>query len=188
MVKDKVAIIGAGGIGFDVAELLVSEEESNDDWYEKWRIDTEYLHRGGVTPEADHVMKIDASAEETADDPQARKVYLLQRKDEKPGNRLAKTTGWIRRVSLRRAGVEMMQNVTYEKIDDFGLHIRHQGERLTLAVDNVIVCAGQESNDDLYQQLRALGRKVYVIGGAKKAAELDAETAIRDGLELAYSL
>ena len=117
-----------------------------------------------------------------------RKIYLLQRKDEKPGKRLAKTTGWIRRLSLRRAGVEMMQNVSYEKIDDFGLHIRYQGEQLTLAVDNVIICAGQQSNDSLYRQLQALGRSVYVIGGAKKAAELDAETAIRDGLELAYRL
>jgi len=111
----------------------------------------------------------------------------LQRKDEKLGKNLARTTGWIRRLSLRRAGVEMMANVSYEKIDDAGLHIIKEGKHLTLAVEHVIICAGQRSESGLFKQMAALGKTVHIIGGAKKAAELDAETAIREGLELAYS-
>ena len=118
--------------------------------------------------------------------PQNRAVYLLQRKNEKPGKHLARTTGWIRRVTLRNAGVEMLSNVAYEEIDDFGVHIMHEGKRKTLAVDHVIICAGQDSQRHLYQQLRAISQPVHIIGGANKAAELDAETAIREGMQLAY--
>lgn len=175
--KDKVAIIGAGGIGFDVAEMLVTDSETGDDWYKKWNIDKTYQQRGGVLD--DHSVSGDVLKSE-------REVYLLQRKDEKPGKNLARTTGWIRRLSLRRAGVKMMPNVSYQKIDDCGLHIISEGKEITLAVDHIIICAGQRSEDGLYQQLSALGQKTYIIGGAKKAAELDAETAIREGLELAY--
>jgi 2,4-dienoyl-CoA reductase (NADPH2) len=174
MIKDKVAIIGAGGIGFDVAEMIVAQKQNNIDWYKKWGIDKTYKYRGGLIK--NNVNQIDKQA-----------VYLLQRKDEKPGKNLARTTGWIRRLTLRRAGVKMMSNVNYEKIDDFGLHIIYQGKAMTLAVDHVIICAGQVSVNTLYNQLRALGQPVHIIGGAKKASELDAETAIREGLELAYS-
>jgi len=179
----KVAIIGAGGIGFDVAEMLVTEDESKQGWYRKWGIDTRYENRGGLL-DAD----LDVESEQTVDNEHQRTVYLLQRKQSKPGISLARTTGWIRRLSLRKAGVIMLSDVSYQKIDDFGLHIRHHGEARTLAVDHVIVCAGQASEDALYRQLSKIGQPTHIIGGAKKAAELDAETAIRQGMELAYKL
>jgi 2,4-dienoyl-CoA reductase (NADPH2) len=170
-IKQKVAIIGAGGIGFDVAELLVNDE--GNDWFKNWGIDKTFKNNGGLLAEP--------IQPETKRD-----VYLLQRKKQKLGENLARTTGWIRRLTLRQAGVKMMSDVRYEKIDDAGLHILHEGKKVTLAVDHVIVCAGQESQNSLYNQLRELGQPVHIIGGAKKAAELDAETAIREGMELAY--
>ncbi len=176
-IKDKVAIIGAGGIGFDVAEMLIVNDKKNageeDEWYDFWGIDKQYRSRGGLLND-----NVNHEARRT--------VYLLQRKDEKPGKNLARTTGWIRRLTLRKAGVKMLSNLRYEKIDDFGLHIVHQGKNETLAVDHIIVCAGQKSESSLYNQLHDIGYPVHVIGGAKKAAELDAETAIREGMELAY--
>jgi len=182
-IKNKVAIIGAGGIGFDVAEMLITQNENNNDWYQKWSIDRSYKSRGGVLQdEVNLTGKDDTNSEHE----NARTVYLLQRKNEKLGKNLARTTGWIRRLSLRKAGVNMMSDISYEKIDDFGLHILHQGKKVTLAVDHVIVCAGQQSENSLYQQLGAIGQPVHIIGGAKKAAELDAETAIREGMVLAY--
>jgi 2,4-dienoyl-CoA reductase (NADPH2) len=174
-IKDRVAIIGAGGIGFDVAEMLIKpkKEEKKDDWFESWGIDKHYNNRGGILDEA-----LSSGAR--------RVVYLLQRKNEKLGKKLARTTGWIRRLTLRKAGVKMLSDLTYEKIDDYGLHINHKGKKETLAVDHVIVCAGQESENSLYKQLSDIGQPVHIIGGAKKAAELDAETAIREGMILAY--
>ena len=176
-IKDKVAIIGAGGIGFDVAEMLVNDHESDDGsgngWYANWGIDKNLENRGGIVKEV--VRK-----------KPKRSIYLLQRKDEKLGRKLARTTGWIRRLTLRYAQVKMLSDVRYEKIDDAGLHINHGGKKITLAVDHVIICAGQVSQNELYNQLRALGQPVHIIGGASKAAELDAEAAIREGLELAY--
>jgi len=178
-IKQKVAIIGAGGIGFDVAEMLISpgkgEADYADTWYESWGIDRQFRNRGGLLKQA-------------VPHHSGRTVYLLQRKNEKPGKNLARTTGWIRRLSLRQAGVKMLSAVSYEKIDDNGLHIIHRGKQEVLAVDHIIVCAGQESNNNLYKQLENSGRRVHLIGGAKKAAELNAETAIREGMELAYSL
>ena len=175
--KNRVAIIGAGGIGFDVAEMLMHKvtDENEENWFESWGIDKKYSQRGGVLSQP---VKHDSG----------RLVYLLQRKNEKPGRRLARTTGWIRRLTLRKAGVRMLSDLSYEKIDDFGLHIVHKGEEKTLAVDHVIVCAGQESEDELYKRLNDIGQPVCVIGGAKKAAELDAETAIREGMLLAYKI
>lgn len=171
----RVAIIGAGGIGFDVAELMVEDDtcSDRDGWLQSWGIDRRFEHRGAVLDVTEEI-------------PAKRTVYLLQRKDEKLGKHLARTTGWIHRLSLRRAGVQMLSAVEYRKIDDFGVHIRHRGKEEVLAVDNVIICAGQVSNDELYRRLLALGQPVHLIGGAKKAAELDAETAIRQGMELAY--
>jgi 2,4-dienoyl-CoA reductase (NADPH2) len=175
-IKDKVAIIGAGGIGFDVAEMLVAKQQ--EDWYQSWGIDKQYANRGGLLTE---------QVKQQLNQHGKRDVYLLQRKNEKPGKNLARTTGWIRRLTLRRAGVTMMTGVRYEKIDDFGLHVVHNGESKTLAIDHVIICAGQESENTLYRQLHDIGQPVHIIGGAKKAAELDAETAIREGMILAYS-
>jgi 2,4-dienoyl-CoA reductase (NADPH2) len=174
-IKDKVAIIGAGGIGFDVAEMLVSED---NDWYKSWGIDKQYAHRGGLLDEA-----VGQGVRQGV----KREVYLLQRKNEKPGKNLARTTGWIRRLTLRKAGVKMMTGLSYVKIDDFGLHIERDGVKQVLAVDHVIICAGQESDDGLYKELNSIGQPVHIIGGAKKAAELDAETAIREGMMLAYT-
>jgi 2,4-dienoyl-CoA reductase (NADPH2) len=175
-IKDKVAIIGAGGIGFDVAEMLVHDHAADDaeGWYRQWGIDKQYANRGGVLNEEAGLKA-------------RREVYLLQRKDEKPGSKLARSTGWIRRLTLRKAGVKMMTGVHYEKIDDFGLHIEHDGKKQVLAVDHVIICAGQESENSLFKQLNMIGQPVHIIGGASKAAELDAETAIREGMMLAYS-
>lgn len=179
-IKNKVAIIGAGGIGFDVAEMLIAETDdcqqegySNSSWYEQWGIDTKYRNRGGLLEKEVNLQPL-------------RTVYLLQRKNEKPGKNLARTTGWIRRLSLRKAGVQMLSDLQYEKIDDSGLHIIRQGKKETLAVDHVIICAGQESENSLYRRLKSIGQPVHIIGGAKKAAELDAETAIREGMVLAY--
>ena len=176
-IKDKVAIIGAGGIGFDIAEMLVAAdgENSREHWYEYWGVDRQYRNRGGLLSEPMEYKP-------------ARTVYLLQRKNEKPGKNLARTTGWIRRLTLRKAGVVMLSDLQYENIDDAGLHIVRNGKSETLAIDHVIVCAGQKSEDALYRKLREIGQSVKIIGGAKKAAELDAETAIREGLELAYQL
>ena len=172
-IKNRVAIIGAGGIGFDIAEMLIHKETDENSWFEGWGIDKNYENRGGL-------LKAEAK------DGDGRIIYLLQRKDEKPGKNLARTTGWIRRLTLRKAGVRMMSDLSYEKIDDFGLHIVHKGKEETLAVDHVIICAGQESENSLYKQLSDIGQSVHIIGGAKKAAELDAEAAIREGMVLAY--
>ena len=176
-----IAIIGAGGIGFDIAEMLVTPpmNETGEDyaayWYEKWGVDTRYRQRGGLLAKP-------------LPRESGRTVYLLQRKREKPGKHLARSTGWIRRLSLRQAGVHMLSGITYEYIDNAGLHIICQGKQQALAVEQIIVCAGQESRNDLYQQMKKSGRPVYIIGGAKQAAELNAEKAIREGMELAYSL
>lgn len=186
-IKGDVAIIGAGGIGFDVAEMLVAHFEDmarenggrNDNWYQKWQIDRSLQHRGGIIhSESSDLVSHGRDGKNN--------IYLLQRKDEKPGKNLARTTGWIRRLSLRRAGVQMMSNVNYKKIDDDGLHITFAREQKVLQVKHIVICAGQVSRDSLYHQLLASGKTVQLIGGAKKAAELDAETAIREGMELAY--
>ncbi len=176
-IKNRVAIIGAGGIGFDLAEMLMhknNSDEADDSWLKSWGIDKQYEHRGGVLEHEELTTS-------------GRVVYLLQRKNEKPGRKLARTTGWIRRLTLRKAGVKMLTDLSYEKIDDCGLHIIHKGKKETLAVDHVIICAGQESENGLYKKLNEIGQPVHIIGGAKNAAELDAETAIREGMILAYT-
>jgi len=165
-----VAIIGAGGIGFDVAAFLTHSPEQ--DYFAEWGIDRTLLARGGLAPRANLLAP--------------RRVYLLQRKETKLGATLGKTTGWIHRTALKTRGVIMRNGVTYERIDDAGLHIRtaEKGAEV-LDVDHVIVCAGQESVNGLAAELENLGKKAHVIGGALLAAELDAERAIREGTELA---
>ncbi len=173
-VGKRVAIIGAGGIGFDVAEFI-SEEESltvqPDKWLKSWGIDKEYKTRGALT--------------EAEIEPSIREIYLLQRKTSKVGKGLGKTTGWAHRTSLAKKQVKMMPGVAYEKIDDQGLHIKVGEQSQLLEVDNVIVCAGQEPHKAFYQELVDNGIKAHVIGGADVAAELDAKRAIRQGSELA---
>ena len=173
----RVAIIGAGGIGFDVATLLVDQPgvDSTQDWLQSWGVDKNYLNRGGLLPQA-------------GNGPAQRKVYLLQRKPSKMGASLGKTTGWIHRAALKKAGVEMLVGVNYRRIDDRGLHIDIAEEPGLLDVDQVVLCAGQEPNRRLADELASSGMLVHIIGGADKAVELDAERAIRQGVELAAKI
>ncbi len=173
----RVAIMGAGGIGFDVAELLTHAQDTRGElahFQHEWGIDPSYAARGGV-----------CAAEEPA---AVRDVWLLQRKTSRVGEGLAKTTGWIRRSLLKRRGVKMLAGVSYEKIDDTGLHVRIGDETKTLPVDTVVICAGQEPQRDLLPELERAGAKVDLIGGADVAAELDAKRAIEQGTRLAASL
>lgn len=178
-VGNKVAIIGAGGIGFDVAAYLCEaghpETRELDHWLGFWGIDRSLQHAGGLL-------------EQPAPVKAPRQIVMLQRKASKPGAGLGKTTGWIHRALLKRYGVEMMSGVSYESVDDEGLHVRHNGKPLLLAVDHVIVCAGQEPDDDLYGALQSLGATVHLVGGARLAAELDAVRAIREGTEVALKI
>ena len=179
-VGKKVAIIGAGGIGFDVAELIMHKGESgalNKEVFAKeWGIDFENHPRGGVTGVEPTIEKAD------------RQVYLLQRKTTPVGRGLAKTTGWTHRISLAKRGVAMMNGVDYRSIDDQGLHIHHQGEDKSLDVDTIIVCAGQNSQRTLYDELESKGQSVSLVGGAYEAAELDAKAAINQASYLAAEI
>jgi 2,4-dienoyl-CoA reductase (NADPH2) len=169
-----VAIIGAGGIGFDVATYLTAPEKPQDvvEAYRKeWGIDPDFSHRGGI------------GAPENA--PSPRQVWLLQRSKGKVGERLGKTTGWAHRLTLKHRNVQMWNEVEYLGIDDAGLHLRVKGETRLLEVENVVICAGQESLRELYEPLEAAGIRVHLIGGAKEAGELDAKRAIEEGWLLA---
>jgi len=174
-VGHKVAIIGAGGIGFDTAEFLTHEGESGSihpkKFYDEWGIDTSYSQVGGLkTAAVEH---------------SAREIYLLQRKASSVGATLGKTTGWIHRTGLKNRNVKMIAGAQYEKIDDQGLHIQVGEKTTVLDVDHVIICAGQESFTAMYEPLKQLGKNVHLIGGAKEAGELNAKRAIRHGAELA---
>ncbi|MEU9110477.1 NADPH-dependent 2,4-dienoyl-CoA reductase [Streptomyces sp. NPDC048483] len=177
-VGDRVAIIGAGGIGFDVAEFLTDAGDGAsrdpETYFRAWGVDMAYGERGGLrAPERPKVP---------------RQVHLLQRKASKVGAGLGKTTGWIHRTELRHRGVTMLAGATYERIDDDGLHVTVDGTAATLPVDTVVLCTGQEPRRDLYEELRAEERAVHLIGGADVAAELDAKRAIQQGTELAAAL
>ena len=183
----RVAIVGAGGIGFDVAELLTEDHPADghtsdgrrDDpaiaaFCAEWGIDPELAHRGGV---------------KTAhENPPPRQLWLLQRKTEKVGAGLAKTTGWIRRTLLKRRGVAMLAGVEYDRIDDAGLHIRIDGKPRLLEVDTIVICAGQEPRRELVASLDAAGITSRLIGGADVALELDAKRAIDQGTRVALAL
>jgi len=180
-VGESVALIGAGGIGFDVAEYLchdaVADGESDPTaaFMRDWGVDMTLTHRGGLAEHAGRGL------------PSARKIFLLQRKPTPPGRGLGKTTGWIHRTELRRRGVQMIAAASYERIDDSGLHISTPSGTRLLEVDNVVICAGQDSLRSLAEHLATAGRKAHVIGGAKLAAELDARRAIDEGARLAAS-
>lgn len=171
-----VAIIGAGGIGFDVAEFLVEEGHAPETghYLQSWGVDGTHTHRGGLL-ERPSLPK------------PGRQVFLLQRKTDRMGAGLGKTTGWIHRASLKALKVKMIGGVAYERIDDAGLWIREgkDAEPRCLAVDHVINCSGQLSRLDLLEPLKALGKPLHLIGGAERATELDAQRAIRQGAELA---
>ncbi|MFH9468845.1 FAD-dependent oxidoreductase [Streptomyces clavifer] len=177
-VGDRVAIIGAGGIGFDVAEFLTDGGDAAsldpEVFFRQWGVDTDYAERGGLR---------------APDRPKtSRTVHLIQRRASKVGAGLGKTTGWIHRTELRHRGVTMIAGASYDLIDDAGLHLTVDGEQHLLPVDTVVLCAGQEPRRELYEELRAAGRAVHLIGGADVAAELDAKRAIRQGTELAAGL
>ncbi|MBA2709318.1 MAG: NADPH-dependent 2,4-dienoyl-CoA reductase [Tatlockia sp.] len=171
----RVAVIGAGGIGFDVSEWLThNPDESNKEFYEHWGIDLDSSGRGGL------------KQPEISESP--REVYLLQRKKEKHGARLGKTTGWIHRLSLKQKKVQMLSGVHYERIDDEGLHIIVDGKPQVLAVDSVIICTGQNEARELFKPLKEAGCSVNLIGGAYQALELDARHAIDQACRLAASI
>ena len=174
----KVAIIGAGGIGFDVGEFLVQDGESPSldpqRWMAEWGVDATFDAPGGLA--------------KPHPEPAARKVWLLQRTQGKPGARLGKTTGWIHRATLKAKGVKMLGGVEYLGVDDAGLHIRVDGSEQVLDVDHIVICAGQEPRRDLFDALAAQGRTPHLIGGADVAAELDAKRAIAQGSRLAATL
>lgn len=179
-VGDRVAIIGAGGIGFDVAVYLTHEGQSTslegDAYLEEWGIDKDYQSPGGL------------SASGVKPRSSGRTVYLLQRKSSKIGETLGKTTGWIHRLALKMRGVVMINGATYNRIDDDGLHITVRDKERLLEVDTVVVCAGQEPLRNLEKELKPTGIPVHLIGGAEKAVELDAKRAIAQGAKLAASI
>lgn len=174
----KVAVMGAGGIGFDVSEVLVhGQERPSQDvaaFAREWGVDLTVSQPGGLVP--------------PMPEPSPREVWLLQRKASKLGKNLGKTTGWIHRSTLKNKGVHFLSGVEYQRIDDVGLHIRVGDELQVLPVDQIVVCAGQEPRHGLYDELKALGRSVFRIGGALEAGELDAKRAIRQGAETAVGL
>nr|WP_329955759.1 FAD-dependent oxidoreductase [Desulfomarina profundi] len=173
-IGERVAIIGAGGIGFDMAEFLLHREnvaESVDSFMALWGVDREYRDAGGL-------MKPGFV-------PADREIFLLQRKKTKPGAGLGKTTGWIHRTVLKKSGVKMLNGVEYLFIDNDGFHIRQDGEKKVLKVDDVVICAGQLSELSLAEDLDKVGIAYHLIGGALKAGELDAKRAIAQGVELA---
>ncbi|WGL62801.1 NADPH-dependent 2,4-dienoyl-CoA reductase [Pseudomonas sp. CW003PS] len=180
-VGQKVAVIGAGGIGFDVSEFITHQGKATsldrEAFWQEWGIDTALEARGGV------------AGVQAQPHPAARQVFLLQRKKTKVGDGLGKTTGWIHRTGLKNKNVQMLNSVEYVKVDDAGLHIRIAGgEEQVLPVDTVIVCAGQDPLRELQQGLESAGQRVHLVGGADVAAELDAKRAIDQGSRLAAGL
>ena len=179
-IGNKVAIIGSGGIGFDVGEFLSQDgpDSALDSqlFQQEWQIDASLTHAGGL------------NSTEPQLHPSQRDITICQRKPGVVGRTLGKTTGWIHRLTLKERGVNMLGGLEYVKVDDAGLHVKQAGEDKVLAVDHVIVCAGQVPNRDLQAALEALGKPVHLIGGAEIAAELDAKRAILSGTQVALAL
>jgi 2,4-dienoyl-CoA reductase (NADPH2) len=178
-VGQRVAVVGAGGIGFDVSDLLTSAgppgvAQDRDSWLAEWGVTDPALARGGLRPPVRVAPP--------------RRVYLVQRKASKVGAGLGRTTGWVHRTTLIARDVEMIRGAAYERIDDAGLHITVGGRPRVLEVDDVVICAGQEPRRELHADLLAAGRSVHLVGGADVAAELDAKRAIDRGTRLAAEL
>jgi 2,4-dienoyl-CoA reductase (NADPH2) len=188
-VGNSVAVIGAGGIGFDVAEFLTHDHihagthagaalpnkvdaGAVKSFLEEWGVDASYKAPGGLQPDAKAL-------------PPLRKVYMMQRKSGRLGMGLGKTTGWIHRAAMKRRNVEELSGCRYLEVSDEGLHIEQAGRPLTLPVDTVVICAGQEPLRELQGQLKGFVRGLFVIGGAEEALELDAKRAIDQGTRLA---
>jgi 2,4-dienoyl-CoA reductase (NADPH2) len=179
----RVAVIGAVGIGFDVSTFLLHDEHAGkatnapqtvEQFHAEWGVDTSPSAAGGLKP-----MQPVSSP---------REVTLLQRKPEKPGRSLGMTTGWALKAELARRGLRTLSGCTYERIDDAGLHLSINGMPQTLAVDTIVLCAGQDSENALVAELRALGLAPDVIGGAELAADLDALRAIDHGTRLGLAI
>lgn len=171
----KVAIIGAGGIGVDVATMLTEPADNDlDSWLREWDIDKSLSYSGGLLPNDDYISP--------------RQVWLMQRRQGKVGKGPGRTTGWIHRRTLEKRGVKLWAGVQYQAIDDDGLHLIMNGLPHTLDVDNIVICTGQTSVDNLSLQLTEQGVSVHVIGGAEEAGEVDAKRVIRQGVELAAKL
>ena len=174
-VGDKVAIVGAGGIGVDVATMITEPQGHNlQDWLHEWGIDTDIAHPGGLYPHPDSVSD--------------KEVWLLQRRKGRVGRGPGKTTGWIHKRTLEKRGVHLLGGVSYDRIDPHGLHISIDEQHKLLEVDKVVICAGQESVRPFEDKWEQLGDKLHVIGGADHAGELDAVRAIRQGVTLAVKL
>ncbi|MEO0473666.1 MAG: FAD-dependent oxidoreductase, partial [Bacteroidota bacterium] len=179
-VGQKVAIVGAGGIGFDMAEFLAHDHNvpspslHTTEYMKEWGVDMGYSE-GGALQGAQPL-------------PSAREIYLLKRSTGKHGKKLGKTTGWIHRASLAMKQVNMIGNVSYEKVDDAGLHITVNDEPQVLEVDHVVICAGQEPLRELQADLESVGMSVHLIGGSNEAAELDAKRAIYEAAHLAAGM
>jgi 2,4-dienoyl-CoA reductase (NADPH2) len=175
-----VAIIGAGGIGFDTAILVtqagLSTSLDRDHFLREWGVDLSFRQPGGLLPDG------------PADQQAPRQVTLLQRKSAKMGAGLGKTTGWIHRATLKKRGVKMINGVQYDAIDDLGVHIVKNGQRQTIPADTIVICAGQEPLRTLAAALDDQGLPVHVIGGADRAVELDAKRAIDQGVRLAAAM
>jgi len=167
---DRVAVIGAGGVGVDVCHALTDEIDDLAQWRVRWGVADPAVHRGGLRPKQPPTPR--------------REVWLVQRRSGQIGGGLGKTSGWVHRLNLRDAGVHQVSGATYRSIDDAGLHLTVDGHEQTLAVDSIVLCAGQESVRDLVDVVP----RPHVIGGAALAAELDAVRAIRQGVELAARL
>lgn len=172
----RVAVIGAGGIGVDVAHWLTHTEESLDEWLAHWGVGDASAHLNG---------RVVGGLTERKPRTPAREVYVVQRKSSMIGKDLGKTSGWAHRAVLRQSGVEQVSGASYDRIDEAGLHLTVDGEPRLLEVDDVVVCAGQESVRSLYDELLTAGRRAHLIGGADVAAELDAKRAIEQGMRLA---
>jgi 2,4-dienoyl-CoA reductase (NADPH2) len=174
----RVAIVGAGGIGFDVGEFLVHEGESptldRARWMAEWGVSPDFEGSGGLAPPHPEVPP--------------REVWLLQRSPGRPGAKLGKTTGWIHRATLKAKGVKAHGGVEYLRVDDDGFHVRIDGVEQCLPVDHVVVCAGQEPLRELVEPLQAAGKAPHLIGGADVAAELDAKRAIAQGSRWAAAI
>ncbi|MDI9803429.1 NADPH-dependent 2,4-dienoyl-CoA reductase [Citrobacter koseri] len=179
-VGKRVAIIGCGGIGFDTAMYLSQpgdpSSQSIAEFCVEWGIDTSLQQPGGLRPEGPHLSR------------SPRQIVMLQRKASKPGQGLGKTTGWVHRATLLSRGVKMIPAVSYQKIDDDGLHVLINGEPQLLNVDHVVICTGQEPRRELAEPLRASGKTVHLIGGCDVAMELDARRAIAQGTKLALAI
>jgi 2,4-dienoyl-CoA reductase (NADPH2) len=172
---DRVAVIGAGGIGVDVSHFLTHDpKETDDDWRAHWGVGDPAVHAGGLT-------------EPTPRRP-IREVTLVQRRTTPVGVDLGRTSGWAHRAVLKQSGVRQVRGASYVRIDDEGLHLLVDGEPVVVAADTVVLCAGQQSERGLYDELVAAGVAAHLIGGADVAAELDAKRAIEQGTRVAAAL